>query len=44
MSCGKEAVYYTGFGTQKAVEQLEKFVPEANVLRVDADNTKKIFA
>lgn len=44
VSCGKEAVYYTGFGTQKAVEQLEKFVPEANVLRVDADTTQKKYS
>lgn len=44
MNCGKEAVYYTGVGTQKAVEQLETLIPEANILRVDADTTQRKYS
>ncbi len=37
--CGGEHVKFSGFGTQKAEEELKTLFPNANVLRLDADST-----
>ncbi len=38
-ACGGEMMKMTGLGTQKAQEQLETLLPNARVLRMDADTT-----
>lgn len=38
-SCGSEHVRMTGFGTQRVEEELERLVPSARILRMDADTT-----
>lgn len=35
--CGEDRVFYSGFGTQRAQEQLSELFPQARVLRLDAD-------
>ncbi len=35
--CGCETVRYSGFGTQKVEQELNTLVPEARILRIDAD-------
>lgn len=35
--CGSETVRYSGFGTQKVEQELNSLVPEARILRIDAD-------
>lgn len=37
MFCGEKKLAYLGFGTQRAQEQLEKFFPNAKILRLDSD-------
>ena len=37
-ACGGK-LKYTGFGTQRVEEQLAELLPEARVLRMDADST-----
>lgn len=37
--CGSEELSYVGFGTQKAEAELAACLPEARVLRMDADTT-----
>ena len=37
--CGSTRMKQMGFGTQKLEEQLEKFFPDAKILRMDADTT-----
>ncbi len=37
--CGGEHVKYSGFGTQKAEEELKAIFPNARILRLDADST-----
>lgn len=37
--CGSTRMSQMGFGTQKLEEQLEKFFPNARILRMDADTT-----
>lgn len=38
-SCGGEMIKMTGMGTQKAEEQLQRLLPNARILRMDADST-----
>ncbi|MBR4868180.1 MAG: primosomal protein N' [Clostridia bacterium] len=38
-SCGGEMMKMAGIGTQKAEEQLQRLLPEARILRMDADST-----
>ncbi len=40
-ACGNERLRYSGYGTQKAVEELELLFPDAKILRLDADSTTK---
>ena len=42
--CHEEQVHYTGFGTQRAQQQLLELFPQARILRLDADSTMKRFA
>lgn len=42
--CHEEQVHYSGFGTQRAEEQLTALFPEARILRLDADSTMTRFA
>ena len=37
--CNYENMRYSGVGTQKAAEEIEKMFPEAKILRMDADST-----
>ena len=37
-SCGSESLSYRGLGTQRAEEQLQELLPQARVLRIDADS------
>ncbi|MFC5541303.1 primosomal protein N' [Ureibacillus suwonensis] len=39
--CGSEHIRYFGTGTQKVEEELTKLFPEARVLRMDVDTTKR---
>lgn len=38
-SCGGNHIGFSGFGTQKLQEELEERLPEARILRMDADTT-----
>lgn len=40
-SCNSSSIRYYGTGTQKAVEELQQLIPEARILRMDVDTTKK---
>lgn len=40
-SCSGEALFYGGVGTQKLEEKLAEIFPQARVLRLDADSTRK---
>jgi primosomal protein N' (replication factor Y) (superfamily II helicase) len=42
--CHAERMRYLGFGTQRAQEQLAQLLPEARILRLDADSTMTRFA
>lgn len=37
-SCGSESLVFRGVGTQRAEEQLNRLMPDARVLRLDADS------
>ncbi|MGN0487450.1 MAG: primosomal protein N' [Acutalibacteraceae bacterium] len=37
--CGKNSVRYSGYGTQRIEQELENLLPQARVLRLDADTT-----
>lgn len=37
--CGEDAVRYSGFGTQKIEDELAVLLPEAKIVRMDADST-----
>lgn len=37
--CGEDAVRYSGFGTQKIEDELNRLLPDAKVLRMDTDST-----
>lgn len=41
VTCGGTNFRFSGFGTQKAVEDLEKLFPTARILRLDSDIAKK---
>lgn len=43
-NCHEKQMYYSGFGTQKIEEDLEKIVPGAKVLRMDSDTTMTKFS
>lgn len=38
-TCGEDNIRFSGFGTQKAQEELNKIFPNAKILRMDADTT-----
>lgn len=40
-SCASRSIRYYGTGTQKAYEELQGFFPEAKILRMDMDTTRK---
>ncbi|MFX3618416.1 MAG: primosomal protein N' [Sporolactobacillus sp.] len=40
-SCGSDAMRYFGAGTQKVEVELNKLVPEARIVRMDVDTTRK---
>ncbi len=40
-SCASSSIRYYGSGTQKAVEELQQLIPEARILRMDVDTTRK---
>ena len=40
-SCGHSRLRAYGFGTQKLEEKLEKFFPEARIVRMDTDSTRR---
>ena len=42
--CGGEMIQYSGHGTQKIAEELEKLYPNARILRVDMDTTMSKFS
>ncbi len=42
--CGSNDMRYSGFGTQKIEEELKNLLPEARVLRMDADTTMSRFS
>ena len=37
--CHQKEVHYSGSGTQRAEEALQELLPEASILRLDADST-----
>jgi primosomal protein N' (replication factor Y) len=43
-NCHEEQMRYTGFGTQRAEQQIEELFPGARILRLDADSTMTRFA
>ncbi len=43
-NCHEEKVYYSGFGTQRAEQQLQELLPQARILRLDTDSTMSRFA
>ncbi|QEY34032.1 primosomal protein N' [Caproiciproducens galactitolivorans] len=42
--CHENQVYYTGWGTQRAEQQLQELLPDARILRLDTDSTMTRFA
>lgn len=42
--CHSESVRYSGFGTQRIEEELQSLLPDARILRMDADTTSAKFA
>lgn len=42
--CGSDAVRYSGFGTQRIEEELQSLLPDAKILRMDADTTTAKFS
>ncbi len=42
--CGSEELRFNGVGTQKIEEELQKLLPDAKLLRMDADSTLTKFA
>jgi len=43
-SCGSAHMLFTGYGTQRAEEELEKILPDVPVIRMDADTTGTKFS
>lgn len=42
--CSSNAVRYSGFGTQRIEEEISALIPNAKILRMDADTTTQKFA
>ncbi|MGN1479658.1 MAG: primosomal protein N', partial [Acutalibacteraceae bacterium] len=42
--CGAEDIRYSGFGTQKIEDELTNLLPDAKILRMDADTTMSRFS
>lgn len=42
--CGKNSIRYSGYGTQRIEDELERLYPDASVLRMDADTTSAKFS
>lgn len=42
--CGKNSIRYSGYGTQRIEDELERLFPDASVLRMDADTTSEKFS
>ncbi len=42
--CGSNDMRYSGFGTQKIEDELSRLLPEARILRMDADTTMSRFS
>lgn len=40
-NCGKDKIRYFGTGTEKVQEELEQLIPEARILRMDVDTTRR---
>jgi primosomal protein N' (replication factor Y) (superfamily II helicase) len=40
-NCGKDKIRYFGTGTEKVQEELKQLIPEARVLRMDVDTTRR---
>ncbi len=40
-SCGSEHIRFFGTGTQKVEEELARVLPEARVIRMDVDTTRR---
>ena len=40
-NCGSSSIRYYGTGTQKAYDELQEILPQARVLRMDVDTTRK---
>lgn len=40
-NCGKDKIRYYGTGTEKVQEELTELIPEARVLRMDVDTTRR---
>ncbi|MEO1768600.1 primosomal protein N' [Candidatus Enterococcus ferrettii] len=40
-NCGKDKIRYYGTGTEKVQEELAQLIPEARVLRMDVDTTRR---
>lgn len=41
-ACGSSKIRFVGSGTEKVMEEIQNLIPEAKVLRVDLDTTKKV--
>lgn len=42
--CGSDKLKFSGVGTQKAEDELQKLIPNARILRMDADTTSSKFS
>ncbi len=40
-NCHEDALNYLGIGTEKVMEELQKIIPEARIIRMDQDTTSK---
>lgn len=43
-SCGKDAVRFSGSGTQKIEDEIKELLPEARIVRMDTDSTLSRYA
>ena len=43
-NCGSEHLAFAGYGTQRIEDEIAAFLPEAKILRMDADTTKERFS
>ena len=43
-NCGSDSVRYSGYGTQRIEDELERLFPNARILRMDADTTTAKFS